>query len=127
MTVYQGRPADCRGETEEKVYDFLEEAGVSFSRMDHAPVLTMEDCLAIDEAAGFEICKNLFLTNRQETEFYLLLMPGGKPFRTSEFSRAACRSSYAFIAFAPFVRRGFSCAFATDSASLPLEPITNSS
>ena len=55
MTVYQGRPADCRGETEEKVYDFLEEAGVSFSRMDHAPVLTMEDCLAIDEAAGFEI------------------------------------------------------------------------
>ena len=96
MTVYQGRPADCRGETEEKVYDFLEEAGVSFSRMDHAPVLTMEDCLAIDEAAGFEICKNLFLTNRQETEFYLLLMPGGKPFRTSEFSRAVGSSRLSF-------------------------------
>ena len=33
-----------------------------------------------------EICKNLFLCNRQKTLFYLLLMPGSKPFRTKELS-----------------------------------------
>ena len=96
MEIYHERPAEKRSETEEGVYDFLEAAGVPFRRMDHAPVLTMEDCLAIDDAAGFEICKNLFLCNRQGTEFYLLLLPGGKPFRTSEFSRAVGSSRLSF-------------------------------
>jgi Ala-tRNA(Pro) deacylase len=35
---------------------------------------------------GGEICKNLFLCNRQQTEFYLLLMPGDKPFKTKFLS-----------------------------------------
>lgn len=32
------------------------------------------------------MCKNLFLCNRQETDFYLLLMPGDKKFKTKELS-----------------------------------------
>ena len=28
------------------------------------------------------VCKNLLLCNRQCTDFYLLLMPGNKPFQT---------------------------------------------
>ena len=32
------------------------------------------------------ICKNLFLCNRQKTKFYLLMMPGDKPFKTKELS-----------------------------------------
>ena len=32
------------------------------------------------------MCKNLFLCNRQKTAFYLLLMPGAKPFHTKELS-----------------------------------------
>lgn len=36
-----------------------------------------------DESA---ICKNLFLCNRQETQFYLLKMPGDKKFLTKELS-----------------------------------------
>ena len=35
---------------------------------------------------GSEICKNLLLCNRQETDFYLLLTPGNKPFKTKELS-----------------------------------------
>ena len=46
----------------------------------------MEACLAVDEALGVKMCKNLFLTNRQQTDFYLLLMPGDKPFKTKELS-----------------------------------------
>ena len=33
------------------------------------------------------ICKNLFLCNRQQTNFYLLIMPGDKPFKTKELSK----------------------------------------
>ena len=33
------------------------------------------------------ICKNLFLCNRQKTNFYLLVMPGDKPFKTKELSK----------------------------------------
>ena len=40
----------------------------------------------INECLGVRICKNLFLCNRQKTAFYLLLMPGDKPFRTKDLS-----------------------------------------
>lgn len=33
-----------------------------------------------------KICKNLFLCNRQKTKFYLVVMPGDKPFKTKELS-----------------------------------------
>ena len=48
----------------------------------------MEACEEIDRTLGDEtaICKNLFLCNRQETDFYLLLMPGDKPFKTKNLS-----------------------------------------
>ena len=50
--------------------------------------MTMEACEAIDRVLGNDtaICKNLFLCNRQETDFYLLLMPGDKPFKTKNLS-----------------------------------------
>ena len=46
----------------------------------------MENCRRVDAVLGVRICKNLFLTNRQQTEFYLLMMPGDKPFKTKELS-----------------------------------------
>ena len=41
-------------------------------------------CNEIDRVLDVLICKNLFLCNRQKTEFYLLMMPGDKPFKTKE-------------------------------------------
>ena len=39
-----------------------------------------------ESALQIHICKNLFLCNRQKTRFYLLIMPGDKPFKTKELS-----------------------------------------
>ena len=75
-----------RQERELRVYQYLDQLGIRYERVDHAPALTMEDCIAIDQALNVKMCKNLFLCNRQKTEFYLLLMPGDKPFRTKELS-----------------------------------------
>ena len=46
---------------------------------------------------GCGICKNLFLCNRQATEFYLLLLPGDKPFKTKLLSKqiGSARLSFA--------------------------------
>lgn len=90
MILENGRPsvADKREEKEIKVYDFLEKLGVSYARVDHAEAETMEICRDIEKILGCTICKNLLLCNRQKTAFYLLMMPGDKPFETKAFSKA---------------------------------------
>ena len=86
MALEHGRPADLRAPREMVAYDTLDRLHISYRRVDHAPADTMEACAAVDEILGVRMCKNLFLCNRQCTDFYLLLMPGDKPFRTKELS-----------------------------------------
>lgn len=88
MELMKGRPADSanRLPRELHVYDVLDEIGLSYFRTDHAPVDHMEDCYEIDAVLEATICKNLFLCNRQKTQFYLLMMPGDKVFKTKELS-----------------------------------------
>ena len=85
-TVYQGRPAQPRTPAEEAIYDRLDQLQIPFTRVDHDHADTMEDCLRIESVLGERICKNLFLCNRQQTQFYLLMMPGDKPFKTKYLS-----------------------------------------
>ena len=88
MNIYEGRPVDITGRSEKEIvaYDMLDALGIAYKRADHEAAMTMEDCIAIGEALGAHICKNLFLCNRQKTDFYLLLMPGDKVFKTKELS-----------------------------------------
>ncbi len=68
------------------VYELLDELKISYRRVDHEAAATVDDCHGVDEALGIHICKNLFLCNRQKTDFYLLMMPGLKKFKTKELS-----------------------------------------
>ncbi len=88
MELYQGRPesTDGRLPREVRTYDFLDRLGISYFRTDHERADNMEACNVIDSVLGVVICKNLFLCNRQKTNFYLLMMPGGKKFKTKELS-----------------------------------------
>ena len=88
MILYEGRPTETASRTarELEAYDFLDALGVTYARIDHAPAMTMAVCEEIDAVLGATICKNLFLTNRQGTAFYLLMMPGDKPFKTKDLS-----------------------------------------
>ena len=101
MNIYEGRPTDIAGRSEKEIaaYDMLDALGITYKRADHEPAMTMEDCVAIGEALGAHICKNLFLCNRQKTDFYLLLMPADKPFKTKELSSqiGSSRLSFAFL------------------------------
>ena len=90
MELFKGRPEDCSGrlEREKRTYDLLDSLGMTYWRTDHAdrPAGNMEACNEIDAVLGVLICKNLFLCNRQKTQFYLLLVQGDKPFHTREIS-----------------------------------------
>jgi len=85
-TAYTGRPADRRTDTEEAIYDKLDQLSIPYIRVDHDHADTMEDCRLIEEKLDAPICKNLFLCNRQQTQFYLLMMHGEKPFKTKFLS-----------------------------------------
>ena len=68
------------------VYDVLEQLEIPYLRLDHEVTATVEDCHNVDRILGIHICKNLFLCNSQKTDFYLLMMPGDKKFKTKELS-----------------------------------------
>lgn len=99
MELYKGRPSDCTGrlERETAVYDLLDSLRIEYLRTDHEEANTMEACNEIDRVLGVLICKNLFLCNRQQTKFYLLMMPGDKPFKTKDISQqiGSARLSFA--------------------------------
>ena len=90
MELYHGSPADMTGRSgrEVRAYEFLDSLGIDFDRTDHPdqPATTMEVCASVDAILDVHICKNLFLCNRQKTNFYLLIMPGEKPFKTKDLS-----------------------------------------
>ena len=90
MELHRGSPqtAEGRSDTEMRAYAFLDRLGIEYYRTDHPdePATTMEVCARVDAVLDVRICKNLFLCNRRETDFYLLVMPGDKAFRTKHLS-----------------------------------------
>lgn len=95
--LYTGRPEGERIAKEERCYDLLDQLGVTYYRVDHEHADTIAACEEVEKLLGCTICKNLFLTNRQQTDFYLLIMPGEKPFKTKLLSKqiGSARLSFA--------------------------------
>ena len=96
--IKTGMPAVFANETQRKVYAALERLEIPFERIDNDPAVTMEDSEAVDAALGVPTVKTLLLCNRQQTVFYLYVMPGDKPFITKEFGAALQISR---VSFAP--------------------------
>ncbi len=84
-TVFACRKENC-SEKETVCYDALEELGIEYERVSHESIGSIEGLAEIEEILGAKICKNLFLCNAQKTDFYLVLMPGDKPFKTKFLS-----------------------------------------
>lgn len=94
--VYTGRPQDAREPVEQQVYDLLDALQIPYQRVDHDPAYDMDACTGISQALGVHICKNLLLTPRNRSTFYLLAMPEDLPFRTADFSKIIGSSRLSF-------------------------------
>ncbi|MFR7609431.1 MAG: hypothetical protein ACLUZ4_01280 [Christensenellaceae bacterium] len=77
-------------EKELPVYAALDRMGIEYTRIEHPAAATMEACAAIGEGTGASHCKNLFLTNRQGTAFFLVMLGSSK---NSEPHRSANSSA----------------------------------
>jgi len=99
MVLFKGRPDDISGrlEKEIRVYDLLDSLGIEYERVDHEAAETMEACRAIDEIlAPAVICKNLFLCNSNKSQYYMLMIPGTKQFKTKVVSKLVNSSRLSF-------------------------------
>ena len=98
LKLVTGRPADCAGRLDKEIrcYDLLDRLNVPYQRIDHEATMTMEACQAVDGVLDAAICKNLLLCNRQQTVFYLLMLPGDKAFKTSVLSKEIGSSRLSF-------------------------------
>ncbi|MCM1500232.1 MAG: prolyl-tRNA synthetase associated domain-containing protein [Clostridium sp.] len=96
--IKENSPETFESELREKVYHVLHHLNIPFQRVDTDEVITMEDCTEINKKLGMEMVKTLFLCNRQQTEYYLFITKGNKPFRSKDFSSALGISR---VSFAP--------------------------
>lgn len=80
----------------ETVCRFLDGIGIEYSKTEHQPAFTIEECKEIEKIIGGEICKNLLLTNTPKSVYYLLLMKGDKAFVTKDVSKKLGTSRLSF-------------------------------
>ena len=93
-----GRPESLEGREAKEIrcYELLDSLGIEYMQADHESAETMAVCEEIDKVLDATICKNLFLCNKQQTKFYLLMMPGPKPFKTKLLSKQIGTSRLSF-------------------------------
>ncbi len=95
---YYGRPVRATGAgtgadpvdrtpAELACYDLLDSQGILYGRVDHNHADTIEACHEVEKVLGWPVCKNLFLCNRQKTQYYLLMLEGDKVFKTKDLSK----------------------------------------
>jgi len=83
---HNSRPEGKLPAQEATAFDFLDSLGIDYERVTHELADTMEKCDDVSAVLGVDVCKNLFLCNRQKTNFYLLCMPPHKAFHTKDLS-----------------------------------------
>lgn len=79
-----------------EIYALLDRLSLPYRKMEHPAAFTMDDLFPVKQALQAPFCKNLFLCNRQRTDFYLLLIREDKRFRTSEVSKLIGASRLSF-------------------------------
>ncbi len=76
-------------EKEQKVYDIFNKLGIEYKTYHHEAVYTMEGVKELQKSFGdnVEDAKNIFLSARHGTEFYLLTLRGDMKFKAASISK----------------------------------------
>ena len=72
-----------------EILTYLNGLGIPYTLFEHEPKETIKACQTIEGVnwSTSAMCKNVFLSNRQETQFYLILLRHDRPFKTALASK----------------------------------------
>ena len=89
--IMNTEPVVFKSDLQKSVYETLQKTGIPFERVNTDEAISMDDCVLIDAKLNMNMVKTLFLCNRQQTEFYLFVTKGDKPFKSKDFSHGRYR------------------------------------
>ncbi|MDR2782394.1 MAG: hypothetical protein LBB48_00875 [Treponema sp.] len=95
--IQKTTPTAFKTPLQRSIYQTLECLRIPFDRVDTDEAISMDDCVQIDAKLDMKMVKTLFLCNRQQTNFYLFITRGDKPFRSKEFSNALGIARVSFV------------------------------
>ena len=85
------------GEVRQTILRWLDANAVPYRLYTHEKADTIDDCVSMPFIKNdVTICKNVFLCNRQQTAYYLMLLRPDTPFRTAVVSKALGVSRLSF-------------------------------
>lgn len=96
--IYTTAPTTFDTPLQKQVYHTLQTLQIPFQRVHTQQVITMNDCIQINQKLDMDMVKTLFLCNRQKTQFYLFATTASKPFQSKAFCSALDISR---VSFAP--------------------------
>ena len=83
-------------QSEEAVLDYLEKHGIPYTRAEHERVSAISECKLPERLLSALMPRNLFLTPRSRSAYYLLVAHPDSVFRTSSVSRQVGSSRLSF-------------------------------
>lgn len=81
-------PLHYKNELQFLVYKTLNELQIPYQRVDTDEVITMEDCISINQKLDMKMVKTLFLCTRHQQDIFLFITCGDKRFDSKTFSAA---------------------------------------
>ena len=81
-------PEKYKSPAQQTIFETLTALDIPFLRVDTGDGTTMEACIPIGAKLENPVIKTVFVTNRQQTRFWLYIMAPDKPFVTKEFCAA---------------------------------------
>ena len=86
--------ADAR---QREILQGLLDKGICFRVVECGDAVSIDQCEAVGKALDARLVKPLFVSNRQQTRFHLVSMPGHKPFVTRQFTHGRGVSRVSFV------------------------------
>ena len=83
-------------DTTRAVFETLDNLGIGYRAVEHAPAYTMADCAAVDDMLGALTVKNIFLTTKNKKRCWLCICRPDVRFHTSDISRQIGSSRLSF-------------------------------
>ena len=75
-----------KGYVQNTIFELLSRLGIGYEKLEHSPIITMKEGSEIAYKLGSTSCKNLFLCNKRQ-EYFMLMLPADKKLSAKNVAR----------------------------------------